>query len=178
MLVVRSPRMVMLIELADETAALVLESFKVKPHRIAEPMSQTLTCNLGREIGRHVKLNANTRVVVYFCDPNSALQRGSFENTNKRSSSTCPRARTCSSTAWSSSMPLPTAQQPPISLPQLLPADRRLPSHAGCDRKAQSKIFFNSITAVGFDAWRRYAKREPKVTAKENTLTSSKRHIR
>ena len=81
-LVERSSRLVMLIKLADATAAAALEGFTAKLRSIAEPMRQTLTYDQGKEMARHAELTANTGVMVYFCDPHSPWQRGSCENTN------------------------------------------------------------------------------------------------
>jgi hypothetical protein len=78
----RSSRLVMLIKLADATAASALEGFTAKLRSIAEPMRQTLTYDQGKEMVRHSELTANTGVMVYFCDPHSPWQRGSCENTN------------------------------------------------------------------------------------------------
>jgi IS30 family transposase len=81
-LVERSSRLVMLIKLADATAASALEGFTAMLRSIAEPMRQTLTNDQGKEMARHAELTASTGVMVYFCDPHSPWQRGSCENTN------------------------------------------------------------------------------------------------
>jgi IS30 family transposase len=67
----RSSRLVMLIKLADATAASALEGFTAKLRSIAEPMRQTLTYDQGKEMVRHSELTANTGVMVYFCGPHS-----------------------------------------------------------------------------------------------------------
>ena len=81
-LVERSSRLVMLIKLADATAASALEGFTAKLRGIAESMRKTLTYDQGKEMARHAELTASTGVMVYFCDPHSPWQRGSCENTN------------------------------------------------------------------------------------------------
>jgi len=81
-LVERSSHLVMLIKLADATAASALEGFTTKLRSIAKPMRKTLTYDQGKEMARHAELTANTGVMVYFCDPHSPWQRGSCENTN------------------------------------------------------------------------------------------------
>lgn len=81
-LVERSSRLVMLIKLADATAASALQDFTAKLRSIAEPMHQTLTYDQGKEMARHAELTTNTGVMVYFCDPHTPWQRGSCENTN------------------------------------------------------------------------------------------------
>jgi len=67
----RSSRPVMLIKLADATAAAALQGFATKLRSIAEPMRQTLTYDQDKEMARHAELRANTGVMVYFCDPHS-----------------------------------------------------------------------------------------------------------
>lgn len=81
-LVERSSRLVMLIKLADATAASALEGFTAKLRSVAQPMRKTLTYDQGKEMARHAELTVNTGVMVYFCDPHSPGQRGSCENTN------------------------------------------------------------------------------------------------
>jgi IS30 family transposase len=78
----RSSRLVMLIKLVDSPAASVLESFTANLSSIAEPIGQTLTYDLGKDMARHAELSNNTSVKIYFCDPHSPWQRGSCENTN------------------------------------------------------------------------------------------------
>src|SRR3990167_5502726 len=78
----RGSRLVMLIKLADATAASALEGFTAKLRSVAEPMRKTLTYDQGKEMARHAELTVNTGVMVYFCDPHSPWQRGSCENTN------------------------------------------------------------------------------------------------
>jgi transposase, IS30 family len=78
----RSSRLVMLIKLADATAASALEGFTAKLRSIAEPMRKTLTYDRGREMELHAELTSNTGAMVCFCDPHSPWQRASCENTN------------------------------------------------------------------------------------------------
>lgn len=62
----RSSRLVMLIKLADATAASALEGFTARLRGIAAPMRKTLTYDQGKEMVRHAELTANTGVLVYF----------------------------------------------------------------------------------------------------------------
>ena len=81
-LVERTTRLVLLVKMADATAASALQAFSDKLNSIAEPMRQTLTYDQGREMARHQELSQRTGVKVYFCDPHSPWQRGTCENTN------------------------------------------------------------------------------------------------
>jgi transposase, IS30 family len=81
-LVERSSRLVMLIKMADSTAASAMEGFSAKLRSIAEPMRMTLNQDQGKEMEHHAELTINTGVTVYYCDPRSPWQRGSRENTN------------------------------------------------------------------------------------------------
>ena len=81
-LVERTSRLVMLVKMADGTAAAALSGFVAKLNAIPEPMRQTLTYDRGSEMARHAELTQQTGVKVYFCDPHSPWQRGTCENTN------------------------------------------------------------------------------------------------
>lgn len=81
-LVERSSRLVLLVKMADGTAASALSGFVAKLNGIAQPMRQTLTYDRGTEMARHAELTRQTGVKVYFCDPHSPWQRGTCENTN------------------------------------------------------------------------------------------------
>ena len=137
-LVERSSRLVMLIKLPDATAASALEGSTAKLRSVAEPMRQTLTYDQGKEMARHAELTSNTGVMVYFCDPHSPSQRGSCENTNGRSASSCPRVQTCLHTARSSSMPLPICS-----------TSARAPSTASTRRSWSTRLCWtNSINLI------------------------------
>jgi transposase, IS30 family len=81
-LVERVSRLVILVKMADATAASALAGFAAKLNAIPESMRQSLTYDRGTEMARHAELTEQTRVKVYFCDPHSPWQRGTCENTN------------------------------------------------------------------------------------------------
>lgn len=81
-LVERSTRFVMLVKLADATAASVLEGFAAKFATIPDELRLSMTYDQGKEMARHVELSERTQMPIYFCDPHSPWQRGTCENTN------------------------------------------------------------------------------------------------
>ncbi|CQR42491.1 MULTISPECIES: IS30 family transposase [Thiomonas] len=81
-LVERSSRLLLLVQMPDATAASALAGLTAKLRSIAAPLRQSMTYDQGREMTRHAELTANTGVRVYFCDPHSPWQRGTCENTN------------------------------------------------------------------------------------------------
>lgn len=81
-LVERTTRLVLLVKMADASAASALAGFVTKLNGIPEPMRKTLTYDRGSELARHAEISQRTGVKVYFCDPHSPWQRGTCENTN------------------------------------------------------------------------------------------------
>ena len=107
-LVERTSRLVMLVKLPEfkpASAANLLQAFTEKLLSIAQPMRLSMTYDQGREMAMHKELSKRAGIAVYFCDPHSPWQRGSSENMNGLVRHTCPRARTCLSTAKSPWMP-------------------------------------------------------------------------
>ncbi|WP_407830524.1 IS30 family transposase [Verminephrobacter eiseniae] len=140
----RSSRPVMLIKLADATAAAALQGFAAKLRSIAEPMRQTLAYDhQGQEMARHAKLRANTGVMVYFCDPHSPWQRASCENTHGLIHQYLPKGTDLSvhsQEELDTIAALLNNRHAPYPWP--LSAHQRLPSHVG---QARSTQFLHSI---------------------------------
>jgi IS30 family transposase len=81
-LVERTSRLVLLAKMDDATALSALKGFSAKLNSIPEVMRKSFTYDQGKEMSLHKKLEENTLVKVFFCDPHSPWQRGSCENTN------------------------------------------------------------------------------------------------
>jgi len=81
-LVERSTRLVLLLKLADGSAATVREALCKKMKKLPKQLRKTLTWDQGKEMAEHKAFSVATDVQVYFCDPRSPWQRGSNENTN------------------------------------------------------------------------------------------------
>ena len=81
-LVERMSRSFLRAKMPDASAASALQAFTNKLQSLVEPLRQTMTYDQGREMSRHTELTEARGVKVYFCDPHSTWQRGSYENTN------------------------------------------------------------------------------------------------
>lgn len=82
-LVERSTRYVMLLKLERPTAEEVVRRAMAKKITVMpEELRRNVTWNQGGEMAQHRPFSIDTGVQVYFCDPRSAWQWGSNENTN------------------------------------------------------------------------------------------------
>ena len=81
-LIERTSRLTMLVRMDNATADGTLAAFTKAFSSVHGSLAKTLTYDQGREMMRHMTLEANTGLKVYFCDPHSPWQRGSNENTN------------------------------------------------------------------------------------------------
>jgi len=81
-LVDRKTRFTLILKLGGKDAASVnsalIKAFKVLP----ETMRKSLTWDRGMELAMHADFTLETKMPVYFCDPQSPWQRGTNENTN------------------------------------------------------------------------------------------------
>jgi transposase, IS30 family len=78
----RTTRFVILAKLADAVAASVLEGFAAKFATIPDELRLSMTHDWDEEMACHAELFKRTKMSIYFCDPRSPWQRGTFENTN------------------------------------------------------------------------------------------------
>src|SRR5215211_451444 len=82
-LVERHTRYVLLARLADGRGTeQVIEALKTRIEDLPAHLLRSLTWDQGKELSAHQRFTVDTGVQVYFCDPHSAWQRGSNENTN------------------------------------------------------------------------------------------------
>ena len=81
-LVERTSRLVVLVNMDDATAASALAGFSAKLSSIAAALRRSFTYDQGREMSWHVDLAAQTVMKVYFFDPHSPWQQGTCENPN------------------------------------------------------------------------------------------------
>lgn len=82
-LVERHSRYVMLVKVANKDTESVINGLIKSSQRLPRELYKSLTWDRGKELADHPRLTVATDVDVYFCDPQSPLQRGSNENTNR-----------------------------------------------------------------------------------------------
>lgn len=78
-LVERTSRLMMLVKLSEfkpASAANILQAFTDKLLGVAQPMRLSMTYDQSWEMSMLKKLNEQTDIVVYFCDPHSPLANG------------------------------------------------------------------------------------------------------
>jgi IS30 family transposase len=93
-LVERQTRYLMLVKLAAKDTETVVDALIKNTRKLPQELYKSLTWDRGKEMADHKRFTLATDIQVYFCDPRSPWQRGSNENTNGCSGSTCPRAST------------------------------------------------------------------------------------
>ena len=81
-LVERHTRYVMLAKVKSKDTETVINALIKQAHKLPKELYKSLTWDRGKEMDDHTRFTLDTKVSVYFCDPQSPWQRGSNENTN------------------------------------------------------------------------------------------------
>ena len=81
-LVERHTRYVMLARVKSKDTKTVIDALIKQAHKLPRELYKSLTWDRGKEMADHTRFTLDTKVKVYFCDPQSPWQRGSNENTN------------------------------------------------------------------------------------------------
>jgi IS30 family transposase len=68
--------------LAGHGAEAVRDAITRTIGKLPARLRRSLTWDQGVEMAQHAQLKLDTKIAVYFCDPQSPWQRGSNENTN------------------------------------------------------------------------------------------------
>jgi IS30 family transposase len=81
-LVERHSRFTMLVRVPGKDTATVVSALSRHVRKLPTTLRRSLTWDRGLEMAQHKRFTVDTKVKVYFCDPQSPWQRGSNENTN------------------------------------------------------------------------------------------------
>ena len=81
-LVERHTRYVMLVRVPSKDTKTVINALIKQAHKLPRELYKSLTWDRGKEMADHQRFSLDTKIKVYFCDPQSPWQRGSNENTN------------------------------------------------------------------------------------------------
>jgi len=81
-LVERQTRYVMLVKVASNDTATVVNALIKNARKLPQELYKSLTWDRGHEMAGHKRFTLATDIQVYFCDPRSPWQRGSNEKTN------------------------------------------------------------------------------------------------
>jgi IS30 family transposase len=81
-LVERHSRFTILVKVPSKDTATVVAALTRQVRKLPASMRRSLTWDRGLEMARHKSFTVDTKVNVYFCDPQSPWQRGTNENTN------------------------------------------------------------------------------------------------
>jgi IS30 family transposase len=81
-LVERHSRFTMLVKVPSKDTATVVAALGRHVRRLPASLRRSLTWDRGLEMAQHKSFTVDTKVKVYFCDPQSPWQRGSNETTN------------------------------------------------------------------------------------------------
>ena len=81
-LVERHSRFVILVKVPGKDTATVVAALSKQVRKLPAALRRSLTWDRGLEMAKHKTFTVDTKVQVYFCDPQSPWQRGTNENTN------------------------------------------------------------------------------------------------
>ena len=82
-LVERHSRYVMLAKVPNRETRTVVNALIRQARKLPDELYKSLTWDRGKELADHQRFTMETKIAVYFCDPQSPWQRGSNENTNR-----------------------------------------------------------------------------------------------
>jgi IS30 family transposase len=82
-LVERHSRYVMLAKVPNRETQTVINALIKQARKLPDELYKSLTWDRGMELADHQRFTMETKIAVYFCDPQSPWQRGSNENTNR-----------------------------------------------------------------------------------------------
>jgi IS30 family transposase len=82
-LVERHTRYVMLAKVPAKDTQTVVTALIKQARKLPDELYKSLTWDRGKELADHKRFTLETKIDVYFCDPQSPWQRGSNENTNR-----------------------------------------------------------------------------------------------
>jgi transposase, IS30 family len=82
-LVERQSRYVMLAKVPNRETQTVVNALIKQARKLPDELYKSLTWDRGKELADHQRFTMQTKIAVYFCDPQSPWQRGSNENTNR-----------------------------------------------------------------------------------------------
>ena len=82
-LVERQSRFTLLVKVPGKDTASVVTALSTQIRQLPSALRRSLTWDRGMELAQHKRLTLDTKVQVYFCDPQSPWQRGTNENTNR-----------------------------------------------------------------------------------------------
>ena len=81
-LVERQSRFTMLVKVPSKDTVTVVAALSRQVRKLPASLRRSLTWDRGLEMAKHKSFTVDTKVKVYFCDPQSPWQRGTNENTN------------------------------------------------------------------------------------------------
>ena len=82
-LVERQSRFTMLVKVPGKDTVSVVTALTAQVRQLPSALRRSLTWDRGMELAQHKQLTIDTKMQVYFCDPQSPWQRGTNENTNR-----------------------------------------------------------------------------------------------